>query len=223
LRALGAAVVGAAVRGPARRRRSAHPLRDGQPRAARTARVRRLRGRERRLARAARRPLGRDRRSRHTGQPRSRGMPRALVRRGGTRPRPAAARARARRSRVQPRTRRAPGHRRGRARAARRAREGNDFGDRRMTVGVVLMTYGAPSDEDDLPRYLSSVRGGRAADDALLAEMRRRYAAIGGSPLVRITIAQAAALERTLGAGWLATAGMRFSQPTIADAVSEVV
>ena len=92
-----------------------------------------------------------------------------------------------------------------------------------MTVGVVLMTYGAPSDDDDLPRYLSAVRGGRALDDALVAEMRRRYAAIGGSPLVRITIAQAAALERTLGAGWPAAAGMRFSQPTIAEAVSEVV
>jgi len=92
-----------------------------------------------------------------------------------------------------------------------------------MTVGVVLMTYGAPSDDDDLPRYLSAVRGGRALDDALVAEMRRRYAAIGGSPLVRITIAQAAALERTLGARWPAAAGMRFSQPTIAEAVSEVV
>jgi len=86
-----------------------------------------------------------------------------------------------------------------------------------VTVGVMLMTYGAPRDDADLPAYLARVRGGRIPDDALVAEMRRRYARIGGSPLVRITDAQAAALEADLGAGFRVRAGMRYSDPTIAD------
>jgi len=88
-----------------------------------------------------------------------------------------------------------------------------------MTTGVLLMTYGAPSGVDDLPRYLAAVRGGRAASDELVSEMARRYALIGGSPLIRHTVAQAAALERELGPGYVAAAGMRFSAPAIAESV----
>jgi ferrochelatase len=92
-----------------------------------------------------------------------------------------------------------------------------------MTTGVVLMTYGAPSGDDDLPRYLAVVRGGRAPSDDLVREMTRRYALIGGSPLIRLTQMQAAALERELGASYVVAAGMRFSAPTISDAVSRLV
>ena len=91
-----------------------------------------------------------------------------------------------------------------------------------MTVGVMVMTYGAPRDDPDLPAYLARVRGGRIPDDALVAEMRRRYARIGGSPLVRLTEAQAAALEADLGPGFRVRAGMRFSDPTIADRAHEL-
>jgi ferrochelatase len=92
-----------------------------------------------------------------------------------------------------------------------------------VTTGVVLMTYGAPRTEADLPRYLAAVRGGRAPDEDLVAEMRRRYELIGWSPLVRITKEQAQALERELGEGYAVAAGMRFSDPSIAGAVDEVV
>lgn len=92
-----------------------------------------------------------------------------------------------------------------------------------MTRGVVLMTYGAPRDDADLPRYLAAVRGGREPAPDLVAEMRRRYALVGGSPLVRITRAQVAALETELGEAFVAAAGMRFSDPSIADAVRDVV
>jgi len=91
------------------------------------------------------------------------------------------------------------------------------------TTGVVLMTYGAPSGEADLPRYLAAVRAGKAPDDALVAEMARRYAAIGGSPLVALTERQAAALERELGPDHLVRAGMRFSEPSIACAIESLV
>lgn len=92
-----------------------------------------------------------------------------------------------------------------------------------MSTGVLLMTYGAPSGDADLPRYLAAVRGGRAVDDALVVQMRRRYERIGGSPLIRITREQAASLGRELGEGYVVAAGMRFSPPTIADAARDVV
>jgi ferrochelatase len=83
--------------------------------------------------------------------------------------------------------------------------------------GVLLMTYGSPSSLEDVPRYLSSVRGGRTQDPELVAEFTRRYRVIGGSPLVRITAAQAAALESRLGGYAVVRTGMRFSDPTILD------
>ncbi len=92
-----------------------------------------------------------------------------------------------------------------------------------MTVGVALMTYGAPIGPDDVAAYLGRVRGGKAPTDELAREMRRRYEVIGGSPLVAITRAQAACLERELGPGHRVVAGMRFSEPTIESAVAELV
>jgi len=89
-----------------------------------------------------------------------------------------------------------------------------------VTTGVVLMTYGAPAGEADLPRYLAAVRGGRAPDPALVTEMARRYALIGGSPLIARTVEQAGALERVLGGDHAAAAGMRFSAPSIGEAVA---
>ena len=91
-----------------------------------------------------------------------------------------------------------------------------------MTTGVLLMTYGAPRDDADVPAYLGRVRGGRTPDDALVAEMRRRYLRIGGSPLVRITEAQAAALDAALGPDYRVRAGMRYSEPAIAKRAREL-
>ena len=88
--------------------------------------------------------------------------------------------------------------------------------------GVLLMTYGSPSSLDDVPRYLTAVRGGRAPDPELAREFRRRYEVIGGSPLVERTREQAAAVEASLGPGWLVRAAMRFSEPSIEAVVGEM-
>ncbi|MDA4117585.1 MAG: ferrochelatase [Thaumarchaeota archaeon] len=95
-------------------------------------------------------------------------------------------------------------------------------------ICVVLMTYGSPATLDDIPTYLKRVRGGREPDEALVAEFRRRYQLIGGSPLLRITGDQAACLETELngsgddhGLRYRVVAGMRFSPPLIADVVLE--
>lgn len=92
-----------------------------------------------------------------------------------------------------------------------------------MSTGVLLMTYGAPAGREDLPAYLAKVRGGKEPAPELVDEMARRYERIGGSPLIRITTAQAEALERELGEGWVAAAGMRYSAPSIADAAKALV
>ncbi len=92
-----------------------------------------------------------------------------------------------------------------------------------MQTGVVLMTYGSPRDLDDVGAYMTQVRGGRAPDDALVTEFRRRYRAIGMSPLIEITQQQANALSALLGQDYAVTPGMRFSEPSIAAAVSRLV
>lgn len=81
------------------------------------------------------------------------------------------------------------------------------------------MTYGAPRDVADIGPYLARVRGGKEPTAELVAEFVARYERIGWSPLVRVTCAQASALERELGPRWRVRAGMRFSAPSIAEAV----
>ncbi|MEA2650448.1 MAG: protoporphyrin/coproporphyrin ferrochelatase [Chloroflexota bacterium] len=93
-------------------------------------------------------------------------------------------------------------------------------------LGVLLMTYGSPAaDLHDLPQYLAAVRGGREPSSELVDEFRRRYELIGGSPLVPITRAQAAAVGEQLrahGHDAAATVGMRFSAPSVPDGLREL-
>ena len=88
--------------------------------------------------------------------------------------------------------------------------------------GVLLMTYGSPSslEREDIRAYLARVRGGREPDAPLVDEFTRRYQVIGGSPLIEITRAQAAALADSLG--WPVEIGMRFSDPSIRAGLSEL-
>jgi ferrochelatase len=92
-----------------------------------------------------------------------------------------------------------------------------------MRVGVVLMTYGAPKTLDDVAAYLTRVRGGKEAAPELVAEFTARYRRIGMSPIVRITEAQAVGLERLLGDEFRVVAGMRYSPPSIAHRVRELI
>lgn len=90
-------------------------------------------------------------------------------------------------------------------------------------LGVLLMTYGSPDDLDDMERYLTAVRGGRAPTEEVIAEFRRRYELIGGSPLIKITRDQATAVGARLRSGGVdarVLAGMRFSEPTVEAALA---
>lgn len=101
-----------------------------------------------------------------------------------------------------------------------------------MTIGVLLLTYGSPETLADVPQYLSNVRGGRPMAEEerreLEAEFTRRYDLIGGSPLIARTREQSVALREELvrqfpdGPAFRTGIGMRFSEPTIAQAVAEM-
>jgi ferrochelatase len=86
-------------------------------------------------------------------------------------------------------------------------------------AGVLLLAHGTPDSLEDMPEYLTRVRGGRPPSPALIEEMTHNYAAIGGrSPLTDITRAQGLALTRELGLP--VYVGMRNWHPFIADAIA---
>jgi ferrochelatase len=83
------------------------------------------------------------------------------------------------------------------------------------------MAHGTPASVDEMPEYLTLVRGGRPPSDELVHEMRENYGAIGGrSPLTDITDAQAAALRARLGPEISVAVGMRNWSPFIKDALA---
>jgi ferrochelatase len=86
---------------------------------------------------------------------------------------------------------------------------------------VVLLAHGTPDTLDEMPEYLTRVRGGRPPSPELIEEMRGNYAAIGGrSPLTDITRAQADALGRELGDGHRVYFAMRNWRPFIVDVLA---
>ncbi len=65
---------------------------------------------------------------------------------------------------------------------------------------VLLIAHGTVEELDELPEFLANIRRGHAAPPELLAEVRRRYEAIGGrSPLNAINRDVAKRLENRLG------------------------
>ena len=95
-------------------------------------------------------------------------------------------------------------------------------------MGVLLLTFGSAVTSADVPEYMRSVRGGREPSPEVVDEFRMRYDIIGRSPLIDITLAQAAALQELLdserGPGaCVVRAGMLHSDPRIAVAVDELV
>jgi ferrochelatase len=93
-------------------------------------------------------------------------------------------------------------------------------------VGVLVMAYGTASGPDDIERYYTDIRGGRAPAPEHLRELRDRYAAIGNVfPLLDTTRAQAAGLvDRLSGEGteYRAYLGMKHSAPSIPEAVARI-
>jgi len=87
--------------------------------------------------------------------------------------------------------------------------------------GVLLLAHGTIHDVSELPDFLKSVRRGRPAPEALVAEMRHRYEAIGGSPLLRYTREQAQGLEARLGLP--VEVAMRLWSPRVEDVLPQML
>ncbi len=90
-------------------------------------------------------------------------------------------------------------------------------------IALLLMAYGGPTSLAEVEPYLLDVRG-RPVSAALLAEITARYARIGGrSPILELTQAQAAGVERLLGERFAVYVGMRHWHPYIRDVVEQIV
>jgi ferrochelatase len=95
-------------------------------------------------------------------------------------------------------------------------------------IGLLVMAYGTASGPDDIERYYTDIRGGRAPTPEHLQELRDRYAAIGNRfPLLDITTAQAEALAARLdadrdGPRFRSYLGMKHSPPFIAEGVARM-
>lgn len=90
-------------------------------------------------------------------------------------------------------------------------------------LAVLVLAYGSPQTVDEVAPYLQDVRGGRLTSPELLAAIQARYAAIGGSPLNRLTAAQAEAVQAELarrGLNVTVYVGMRHWTPWIRDALA---
>ncbi len=94
-------------------------------------------------------------------------------------------------------------------------------------VAVVLMAYGTPRSPDEILPYYTDIRRGRPPTDEALADLTRRYEAIGGvSPLASLTEAQRDAIQIALDAiepdRYEVVLGLKHADPKVEAAVDEV-
>lgn len=89
-----------------------------------------------------------------------------------------------------------------------------------MKTGVLLMAHGSPDTLDQMGDYLRHILVRKPPSDAVIAEFQDRYRQIGGkSPLLEISLRQAAALQSALGLP--VYVGMRHWHPFIREAVAK--
>lgn len=88
-----------------------------------------------------------------------------------------------------------------------------------MRKAVLLVAHGTVERLEDMPEFLTNIRHGRPAPPELVAEITRRYEAIGGrSPLLEITKDVARALETELDVP--VRVAMRLFHPYVSDVLS---
>jgi protoporphyrin/coproporphyrin ferrochelatase len=87
-------------------------------------------------------------------------------------------------------------------------------------TGVVIMTYGSATTAEHVADYMHHIYGDKASPETI-ADFEDRYARVGHSPLIEITLDQAKKLQDELGENYVVRAGMLHSQPFIGNAVGE--
>lgn len=98
---------------------------------------------------------------------------------------------------------------------------------RRRPIAVLVMAYGTPARRDDVRSFYTDIRRGRPPSAEQLADLERRYDAIGGlSPLAARSAAQvegiAAALETMAPGEFRVAYGAKHGTPSIEDAVARL-
>jgi len=94
-----------------------------------------------------------------------------------------------------------------------------------MSIGVLVMAYGTPASRDEIEPYYTRIRHGHPPSAEQLADLIRRYDAIGGiSPLAERTAAQVAGLaevlERRRPGGFDVRFGSKYTEPSIEHAAA---
>jgi protoporphyrin/coproporphyrin ferrochelatase len=93
-------------------------------------------------------------------------------------------------------------------------------------TAVLLMAYGGPNQLNEVEDFVLDVRGGRPLAPALMAEIKARYAKIGGrSPILEVSTKQAEVLARELHRRGIAEkvfVGMRHWHPYIREVVEQI-
>ncbi|MCY8099024.1 ferrochelatase [Bacillus haynesii] len=98
----------------------------------------------------------------------------------------------------------------------------------RKKVGLLVMAYGTPYQEEDIIPYYTHIRHGKRPSDDMIEDLKKRYKHIGGiSPLAKITLAQAKELEKTLNerqdeVEYVMYLGLKHISPFIEDAVEQM-
>ncbi|MCM3110505.1 ferrochelatase [Lederbergia lenta] len=99
---------------------------------------------------------------------------------------------------------------------------------KKKKMGLLVMAYGTPYNEDDIERYYTHIRHGRPPTKEALEDLENRYEAIGGiSPLAKITEQQAYGLQSRLNEiqdsiEFKAYIGLKHIEPFIEDAVEKM-
>jgi ferrochelatase len=96
---------------------------------------------------------------------------------------------------------------------------------RSLSTGVVLMAYGTPRTPAEIEPYYTDIRRGRPPAPEQLADLTRRYDAIGGiSPLAALTAEQGAALQAALDdrrpGEYRVGVGLKHAAPKIEEGVA---
>ncbi|MFN2744770.1 MULTISPECIES: ferrochelatase [unclassified Bacillus (in: firmicutes)] len=99
---------------------------------------------------------------------------------------------------------------------------------KRKKIGLLVMAYGTPYQEDDIIPYYTHIRHGKRPTDEMIDDLKNRYKHIGGiSPLAKITEAQAKKLEDVLNSRqneveYVSYLGLKHISPFIEDAVEQM-
>lgn len=89
--------------------------------------------------------------------------------------------------------------------------------------GVLILAFGGADSLESIPQFIKNVLKGRPVTPEMIEKALERYRLIGGkSPLLDITNAQAAEVQRLIGPGYKAYVGMRYWHPFIKETLSKM-